>query len=142
MRLTREHSEALRLARRLQASHIPTAADDRRELLRFWYGSGGARLGVEQQLVVDTWGHHGGADHPLAAAIETERARLSRAVAAVASAPHASPVTLRAIGRDLGAHVRRQERELYGAVERVLSSNELEDVERDLARFRRRGALA
>jgi hypothetical protein len=137
IRLTREHSEALRLAARLQVCDAASAAEDRRELLRYWYGSGATHLGGEEELLVGAWARHGGDDQPLPAAIRAERERLSEAIGAVAMSPRALPETLRMIGRDLSGHVHRHEGELYGAVERVLPPNELEDVERDLEQFRR-----
>ena len=42
-----EHAEALGLARRLRCSDAGTAADDRRALLLFWYGSCASRLKAE-----------------------------------------------------------------------------------------------
>ena len=61
-----DHAEALALARRLQRSEPGTAADDRRALLLFWYGSGATRLRAEEDVLIAAWTRHGGADHPLA----------------------------------------------------------------------------
>jgi hypothetical protein len=93
-------AEALALARRLQNSDAETAAEHRRALLLFWYGSGASRLWAE--------------DHPLSPAIRAEHARLAGEVAAIAADAQASAARLRHAGAALGAYVLRQERELRG----------------------------
>jgi hypothetical protein len=132
IRLSRPHSEPLLLARRLRRSNTTRAADDRRELLRYWYGSGAARLHAEEHVLLQAWERHGGADHPLNAATRADLTRLGEAVEAVAADPHTSHVTLREIGRRLSDHVLRQERELSGAVERAVPPDELATVRGDL----------
>ena len=126
--LVREHAEALRLARRLMRADAASAADDRRALLLHWYGAGAAQLRAEEHVLLAAWARHGGDEHPLTAAIRAEHARLAAAVAAVAADPDASAERLREIGRALASHVRRQERELFGAVERILPDRELAEV--------------
>ena len=126
--LVREHAEALSLAHRLIRSDAASAPGDRRALLRYWYGSGAAHLRVEEHVLLAAWARHGGEHHPLAAAIRAEHAQLSAGVAAIARDGHASPERLRATGHALAAHIHRQERELFGAVEHVVPPRELAEV--------------
>ena len=112
-----DHTEALAVARRLQRSEPGTAADDRRALLLFWYGSGATRLRAEADMLLAAWGRHGGEDHPLAAAIRAEHARISYEAAAIAADGSIPAGRLRHFGEALAAHVLRQDRELLGVAE-------------------------
>ena len=124
-----DHAEALAVARRLQRSRPASAADDRRALLLFWYGSGATRLRAEDDVLLGAWRRHGGEDHPLSAAIRGEAARLHREIAAIAADASPSAGRLRRAGEALGAHVLRQERELRGVVERTVPAGELAEVD-------------
>lgn len=128
-----DHAEVLAVARRLQRSEPATAADDRRALLLFWYGTGGTRLRGEDDVLLAAWGRHGGADHPLAAAIRADHARIADEAAAVAADGHTPAARLRQLGDALAAHVLRQDRELRGVVEHTVPDDELLDVARALA---------
>ena len=123
-----EHAEVLALARRLRCSDTRTAADDRRALLLFWYGSGASRLKTEEEVLLAAWRRHGGADHPLSAAMRAEQGRLADEIAAIAADAHAPAARLRHAGDLLGAHVLRQDRELCRIVERAVPADELTAV--------------
>ncbi len=105
-----EHAEAVALARRLRCSDAGTAADDRRALLLFWYGTGATRLQAEDDALLATWERDGGADHPPADAIRAERARISDEAAAIAADGRTSPVRLRDFGDALAAHLAKSRR--------------------------------
>lgn len=132
-----EHAEALALARRLQRSDARTAADDRRALLLFWYGSGATRLKAEEDALIAAWRRHGGDDHPLSAAIRAERAWLADEIAAIAADSGTSATRLRTTGRKLRAHVSRQDRELRAVVEHLVPDGELGSIAASLGRLRR-----
>ena len=117
-----EHAEALRLARRLRCSDAGTAADDRRALLLFWYGSGASRLKAEEEVLLAAWRRHGGDDHPLSARIAADA--------------HTSAARLRHAGDALGAHVFRQDRELRGVVEHAVGAEELVEIAASLRGLR------
>ena len=123
-----EHGEALGVARRLQGSTPASAADDRRALLLFWYGTGASRLRTEETVLLAAWRRHGGEDHPLAAAIAAEHQRLARDVEAIAADARSPADRLRRIGDALAAHVLRQDRELRGVVEHTVPADELVEV--------------
>jgi hypothetical protein len=131
--LLREHNAARRIARRLQRSSAASAAEDRRALLAYWYGSGAAHLRSEAPVMLDTWNRHGGAAHPLNTSIRDELARLGHDVRVVAADPLPPAERLRAIGHALAAHLTRQERELYGVVERTAAAEEPDEVDAVLA---------
>ena len=131
-----EHAEALALARRLRCSDADTAADDRRALLLFWYGSGASRLKTEEEVLLAAWRRHGGADHPLSAAMRAEQGRLADEVAAIAADSHAAAARLRHAGDLLGAHVSRQDRELCRVVERAVPAEELAGIAESLRNLR------
>jgi hypothetical protein len=131
-----EHEEAHALARRLRCSHAGTAADDRRALLLFWYGSGASRIKAEEEGLLVAWGRHGGEDHPLSAAMRAEYTRLADEIAAIAADPHTSAARLRHAGDALGAHVFRQERELRGVVEHAVPADELAAIAESLRSLR------
>jgi hypothetical protein len=131
-----EHAEALALARRLRCSDAGTAADDRRALLLFWYGSGASRLKAEQEVLLAAWRRHGGDGHPLSAAMRAELARLADEVAAIAADAHTSAPRLRHAGDALGAHVFRQDRELRGVVEHAVGADELVEIAASLRGLR------
>jgi hypothetical protein len=123
-----EHAEAVALARRLQCSASASAADDRRALLLFWYGSGATRLHAEENVLLAAWRRHGGDDHPLSAAIRAEHARLANEVAAIAAEADVPAARLRRVGEALVAHVLRQDRELHAVVEHTVPARELAEV--------------
>ena len=131
-----EHAEALALSRRLRCSDAGTAADDRRALLLFWYGSGASRLKAEEEVLLAAWRRHGGDDHPLSAAMRAEHARLADEIAAIAADAHTSAARLRHAGDALGAHVFRQDRELRGVVEHAVRADELVEVAASLRSLR------
>jgi hypothetical protein len=131
-----EHAEALGLARRLRCSDAGTAADDRRALLLFWYGSGASRLNGEQEVLLAAWRRHGGDDHPLSAAMRAEHSRLGDEIAAIAADAHTSAARLRHAGDALGSHVFRQDRELRGVVEHAVSADELVEIAASLRGLR------
>lgn len=131
-----EHAEALRLARRLRCTDAGTAADDRRALLLFWYGSGASRLKAEDEVLLAAWRRHGGDDHPLSAAMRAELARLADEIAAIAADAHTSAARLRHAGDALGAHVFRQDRELRGVVEHAVGADELVEIAASLRGLR------
>ncbi len=135
--LPREHSEALALARRLERADDRTAPEHRRALLLYWYGTGAAHLRAEEHVLLTAWERHGGADHPLHASIRADHARLADAIARIAADARPAVGELRRAGRDLAAHVHRQERELAAVVEHEVPPEELVDVGRalDAARF-------
>jgi hypothetical protein len=136
--LLREHNTARRIARRLQKASAASAAEDRRALLAYWYGSGAAHLRAEEHVMLEAWNRHGGAAHPLNVSIRDELTRLSRDVRIVAADPLPPAPRLQAIGRALAAHLSRQERELYGVVEDSVARDELEQVDavlQDLRNF-------
>ena len=124
-----DHAEALALARRLQRSEPGTAADDRRALLLFWYGSGATRLRAEEDVLIAAWARHGGEHHPLASAMRAGLARLSGDISAIAADSQASPDQLRRTGLALAAHVLRHDRELVGVVEHSVPVEELVEVD-------------
>jgi len=131
-----EHAEALALARRLRRSDAGTAADDRRALLLFWYGSGASRLKTEEEVLLAAWRRHGGEDHPLFAAMRAEHERLADEIAAIAADAHTSAARLRHAGDALGAHVFRQDRELCRVVEHAVPPGELMAVAASLRGLR------
>jgi hypothetical protein len=135
--LLRDHQPARRLAHRLERADAATAAEDRRALLTYWYGAGASHLRAETHVLSAAWDRHGGAGHPLNASVRGELERLSRRVGAVAADPLTPAQELRGIGRDLLAHLNRQEHELYGAVEHTLEPDELSEVEAALEDLRR-----
>ena len=104
-----DHAEALGVARRLQRSEPATAADDRRALLLFWYGTGASRLRAEEDVLLAAWERHGGTDHPVAASIRAEHARISDEAAAIAEDGRTPAARLRQFGDALAAHVLRQD---------------------------------
>jgi hypothetical protein len=139
-RLVHEHREALAIARRLERADARTAADDRRALLLFWYGTGAARLRAEERLLLSAWERHGGADHPVNASIRPEHARLAAAIARIAGDARTPPEALRRAGRGLAALVRRQDHELVPIVECSLHEAEIADVLEGLEGLELRGA--
>jgi hypothetical protein len=135
--LLRAHEPARRLARRLERSAADTAADDRRALLTYWFGSGASHLRAEEHVLLEAWNRHGGANHPLNVSVRDELSALSRRVAAVAADPRSDSAELRSIGSALAAHLKRQERELCDVVERAVPPDELAAVDETLADLRR-----
>jgi hypothetical protein len=127
-----DHHEAFALAGRLKHADDASAADDRRELLLFWYGFGAGHLRADQDVLLRAWERHGGTDHPLNATIRADYARLEHEIAAIAAQSHPSVARLRHAGFALAAHLRLQDRALCSVVERVVPSDELLDVGRML----------
>jgi hypothetical protein len=132
------HREALEVARRLQLADDASAAEARRALLLYWYGTGAGHLRTEEHLLLAAWERHGGLDHPLNGAIRAEHTRLRHAVRAVAHDETSSAATLGRLGHDLEAHVHREERELLPIILHVVPRSELADVLDSLAGLERR----
>ena len=115
--LLRDHEPARRLARRLERSQPATAGDDRIALLTYWYrglrGLAPARRGQRPARRVEPPRRR----LPSADRLDSRRADgLSRRVATASAEAGTSSEELRGIGRALGAHLNRQEREASPAV--------------------------
>ena len=94
------HAEVLDLACRLAGADAASARELRRELLRYWYGSGASHLRAEDTS---------------SAGLRAEQERLANRVSALAAEADPAAEAIRRLGEELTAHVLRRERELAAA---------------------------
>ena len=136
--LARDHHQALAVALTLRRAqeHQASLEHVRRALRRFVEGGGAGHFAREEQILLPAFAAHGPADHPLVARTLIEHVVLRRGIADVLDAgrdPGDATASARALGRDLEAHVRLEERELFVLVEQTMPEAALEQLGRRMA---------
>ena len=112
--LSRDHHQALVVAQRLAAGRRRRAAAA--EFAEFFEGKGQLHFGIEEQVLLPRWAELGSVD---ADGGRPARGRAPLDPDARASSSAAAPTleAAHALGEELDAHVRFEERELFPAIE-------------------------
>jgi hypothetical protein len=121
--LSRDHHQALSVAQQLRRAEDTNEAAAR--FLEFWRADGAEHFRIEEEVLLPLWGLLGTVDDRAAARLSREHLAIrSEALALECDDP--SLEQLRALGEQLSAHVRFEERELFALIEDDLDSDQLD----------------
>lgn len=139
LRLSREHTQALLLALRIERE-LPTASDQQvarlyADLIGFWSAGLLPHFRAESECLLARLLRHRSDDDPQLRRLQTDHLRLEALVATMRDEDGVEPrrEALAAFGTRLREHVRWEERQLFEAVEQALSEAELDALGADLA---------
>jgi hemerythrin-like domain-containing protein len=130
--LSRDHHQALVIARRLQRVKDEDLIEARAAFLEFWRRHGQRHFRIEEEVLLPGFAGAGGADDPVITRVLHEHAEI-RLQALQLQGGTASPQAQRALGELLAEHVRLEERELFPAIEVALNSEQLSSLASALA---------
>jgi hemerythrin-like domain-containing protein len=130
--LSRDHHQALVVARRLKHVNDADATAARAAFLEFWARYGQLHFRVEEEVLLPGFARTGGAEDPALARVLHEHAEIRRRVLQLQGGA-ASVQVQRVLGELLAAHVRFEEGELLPAIEATLSPEQLSGMASALA---------
>jgi hemerythrin-like domain-containing protein len=130
--LSRDHHQALVVARRLKRVEDEDAIAVRAAFLEFWRGHGQLHFRVEEEVLLPGFASAGGAEDPAVARVLHEHAEI-RPRALQLQGGTVSVQVQRALGELLAGHVRLEEGELFPAIEVILSPEQLSGMASALA---------
>jgi iron-sulfur cluster repair protein YtfE (RIC family) len=122
--LSRDHHHALVVAQRLKRASERTAPEARDKFLEYWREDGQRHFREEEDILLPAYAGFGDPEEPVIARVLVEHVRIRRLAHEVAS-DNSSLLVLHALGEQLSAHVRREERELFPLIEQTLPEHEL-----------------
>lgn len=125
MSLSHDHHAALFVAQQLRRTTSATATDARRAFLAYWAEHGSAHFRIEEEVLLPAYAAHGDPYHPMVARTLCDHVAIRHRAAALQSDHVADVEALRELGVALAAHVRHEERELFGLIERAIPAAEL-----------------
>lgn len=127
--LSRDHHKALFVAMRLRRSDDAVAAAA--EFGEFFESKGQRHFEIEEQVLLPLWARLGSADGAAAARLAAEHLSIRTRALELAEEPTLEAV--HALGEELDAHVRFEERELFPAIEADLDDAALATLARAMA---------
>jgi hemerythrin-like domain-containing protein len=127
--LSRDHHQALVVAQRMRRAD--DAEEGAAQFLDFFETHGQVHFGIEEQVLLPRWAELGEVDREAAARLAAEHLSIRTHALELQSEPNLESV--RALGEELDAHVRFEERELFPAIERDLGEEELAVLARAVA---------
>jgi iron-sulfur cluster repair protein YtfE (RIC family) len=134
--LSRDHHHALVVALRLKRATDSTAAEARASFLDYWEADGREHFREEEEVLLPALARFTDPDQPVVVRVLLDHIRIRRFATALADG---GPLEdLHALGGELEQHVRREERELFGLIERVMPEPELVALAERLAPARGR----
>jgi iron-sulfur cluster repair protein YtfE (RIC family) len=132
--LSRDHHQALVIAQKLQRATSDNTAEPRAALLAFWDAEGRRHFRLEEEVLLPAFAAHGDPYHPLVARVLCDHVAIRHRVRLLGRSPTCVAAGLRELGRQLAAHVRLEERELFPLIETAMSASQLAALARDLER--------
>lgn len=123
--LSRDHHQALFVAHGLRRATAESAASERRRFLHFWSSGGRRHFQLEEELLFPSYAAYGDAYHPLVLRALGDHVAIRRQADRLAHDPAVPPTMLHELGDALSAHVRLEERELFGVIEDAMPADEL-----------------
>jgi hemerythrin-like domain-containing protein len=123
--LSRDHHQALVVARKLRRATEATGPQARETFLAYWIGHGRLHFRLEEELLFPAYAGYGDPHDPRVVRALDEHATIRHLAKALAASPAATPAELEQLGADLAAHVRFEEREVFPMIERLMPSDEL-----------------
>ena len=134
--LSHDHHQALFVAQRLRRAEDAEEATG--ELLAFWVDQGADHFRAEEELLLPAWlANDAGADRELAARLAAEHLDLRSRIRAIEHGERTIEA-LAEVGKRLAAHVRFEERQLFGVIEAALDDQQLADLGAELAAAEKR----
>ncbi len=130
--LSRDHHKALVAAQRLRRVG-EDCGEARAAFLEFWDRSGARHFRIEEELLLPALAQWGGGDDPLVARTLLDHVAIRGRIRSLRSTATPSAAGLRELGAMLAAHIRMEERHLFGLIEATLPPEELESVARATA---------
>ncbi|HZJ09884.1 MAG TPA: hemerythrin domain-containing protein [Trueperaceae bacterium] len=118
--LSRDHHQALVIARRLRHANRDTAAETAAAFLQFWHTHGLRHFREEEEILLPAYAEHGDPEHPLVARVLVDHVVIRRGARRLETAGAASPADLRELGERLTDHVRLEERQLFPLIEEAM----------------------
>jgi hemerythrin-like domain-containing protein len=130
--LSRDHHQALVVARRLKRVNDEDAIAAQAAFLEFWRRHGQLHFRVEEEVLLPGFARAGGAEDPAIARVLREHAEIRlRALQLQGGVP--SVQVQHVLGELLAGHVRFEEGELFPAIEAALSPEQLSGMASALA---------
>jgi 1,4-alpha-glucan branching enzyme len=120
--LSQDHHQALRIAQHLRRAE--DAGQTATAFLEFWRREGREHFRIEEELLLPLWALFGTVDDAAAARLSREHLAIRRAALAAEKETPSLP-QLHALGEQLAAHVRFEERELFVLIEEDLRADDL-----------------
>jgi hemerythrin-like domain-containing protein len=133
--LSRDHHQALVVARSLRQATPVHTAGAARAFLAFWAADCRDHFRLEEEILLPTYAAHGAPDHPAVVRMLVDHMTIRRD-AERAAAGRASAPDLQRLGATLASHVRLEERQVFPLIEETLSVSELDRLGRRLAEAR------
>ena len=130
--LSRDHHQALVVARRLRRAGETDAADAQAAFLEFWRSEGEEHFRVEEQVMLPRFADAGGAASDAIERVLLDHAEIRLRALRLRAGP-VPPAALGELGTLLAEHVRLEERELFPAIEETLSDRQLRRLAADVS---------
>jgi iron-sulfur cluster repair protein YtfE (RIC family) len=122
-KLSRDHHHALVVAQRLKRADQSGADQARSDFLSYRSQRGSEHFREEEEILLPALARFTDPHQELIARVLTDHVAIRRDALELANG--ASLEVLHGLGRELEAHVRREERELFALIERLLPEREL-----------------
>jgi hypothetical protein len=113
------------IAQKLRRASPANSEEARHAVLAYWEAHGRAHFRLEEEVLLPAFAAHGDPYHPLVARVLCDHVAIRHRVGALAFDRASAPAGLHALGRQLDAHVRLEERELFPLIESALTAAEL-----------------
>jgi hemerythrin-like domain-containing protein len=133
--LSRDHHQALYQALQLKRADGASAARALGGMVEFFDSHGALHFRVEEELLLPWFVRDGDADpqDPAITRVLTDHVWIRARIAALRESRAPAPEELHELGERLDDHVRHEERVLFPAIERALSSEQLGRLGRAVA---------
>jgi hemerythrin-like domain-containing protein len=118
--LSRDHHVALVAAQRLRRATDADAAAARHAFLEFWSEHGAHHFRVEEEVLLPAYAAHGDPEEPCVVRMLVDHVRIREQAQRLEREGAPSVASLHALGAALEAHVRLEEREVFGLIEAAL----------------------
>jgi hypothetical protein len=122
--LSRDHHQALVVARDLRRASPVRTAGPATAFLAFWAADCRDHFRLEEEILLPAYAMHGAPDHPAVVRMLIDHMVIRRDVELVSGG--ASAPELRQLGEALASHMRLEERHVVPLVEEALSMSELD----------------
>jgi iron-sulfur cluster repair protein YtfE (RIC family) len=124
--LSHDHHQALVVAQRLKRADDASAEQARAGFLDYWEREGSEHFREEEEILLPALARFTDPHQPLIGRVLTDH--VSIRCRACGLRGDASLAALHALGEELDGHVRREERELFPLIERVMPEPELMEL--------------
>ncbi|MGH2843285.1 MAG: hemerythrin domain-containing protein [Solirubrobacteraceae bacterium] len=123
--LSRDHHQALFVASRLRRADAETAAAACERFRGYWQPAGNRHFRLEEELLLPAYARYGDPRHPLVLRALGDHVDIRGQAQRLLEQAEPSLEALHELGASLAAHVRLEERQLFGIIEQVMPADEL-----------------